>query len=63
MNRWLGMVLSIIISISVGIQMWQFYKFVNAGARFTAADGQALCERVAKLENPPGKCNYLQEVK
>lgn len=63
MSKFFGIVLSVIVVISVGIQGWQLYRFVNQGARFTAADGQALCERLAKLENPPGKCTYLQEVK
>lgn len=28
--------------------------FVNKGGRFTAADGQALCERIAALERVQG---------
>jgi len=63
MSKWFGIVLSVIIAISVGIQGWQLYRFVSQGARFTAADGQALCERVARLENPPGACEYLSETK
>lgn len=33
-------------------------KFVNKGPRFTALDGQALCERIAKLEPNPQPCRY-----
>lgn len=63
MSKWFNFVLSVIIAISVGIQGWQLYRFVNQGARFTAADGQALCERIARLENSPGTCRYLSETK
>lgn len=53
---------------SIGFQIWQVYRFVNAGPRFTAQDGQALCERVKALEEhsygfanaglKPLDCNY-----
>lgn len=32
--------------------------FVAQGARFTAADGQALCERIRQLEQNPKPCEY-----
>lgn len=31
-------------------QLYQTQRFMNAGPRFTAQDGQMLCERVAHLE-------------
>lgn len=53
---------------SIGFQIWQVYRFVNAAPRFTAQDGQALCERVKALEEhsygfanaglKPLDCNY-----
>lgn len=33
-------------------------SFMHKGPRFTAADGQALCERVQKLEPQPQPCRY-----
>ena len=48
-------------------------KFISAGPRFTAYDGQELCERVRELETysygykdsgrKPLNCNYLSEKK
>lgn len=46
----------------------QVEKFINAGPRFTAQDGQELCERVKALEasaysstgRKPMDCNYLR---
>jgi len=35
-------------------------EFVAQGPRFTAADGQALCERIQKLEPQPQPCAYLE---
>lgn len=37
----------------------RFQSFVAKGPRFTAQDGQALCERVQKLESQPLPCAYL----
>lgn len=34
-------------------------RFAAKGPRFTAADGQALCERVQALEKIPHPCAYL----
>lgn len=33
-------------------------QFQSKGPRFTAQDGQALCERVQKLEQEPKPCEY-----
>lgn len=44
------MLIMIIALSSVAIQLWQLWAFVQAGPRFTAEDGQALCERVTALE-------------
>lgn len=39
--------------------------FMAQGPRFTAVNGQELCERVAALERHvglvPGPCNYIEE--
>ena len=34
-------------------------KFTAKGPRFTANDGQALCERIAKLEKDPQPCLFI----
>ena len=39
-------------------QLDQANRFIQQGARFTAQDGQALCERVQKLEPQPQPCRY-----
>ena len=36
----------------------QMSKFVSVGKRFTADNGQELCERFAKLEKEPKPCEY-----
>jgi len=54
-----GILLGLIVSASLAFQIWQLHRFINAGPRFTADDGQELCERVAALEQPPMPCNYL----
>lgn len=38
------------------VQEEQINRFMNQGHRFTAQDGQALCERVQKLEPKPQPC-------
>lgn len=38
-------------------------RWIHKCARFTAADGQALCERVQKLEKEPQECQYLNRAK
>lgn len=70
-RRWavaLGSVLGALFAASLLFQAWQLWRFVHQGARFTAADGQALCERVRTLEEmsygfkdagkTPLDCNY-----
>lgn len=37
-------------------QVFDYLMFRNKGARFTAHDGQALCERIQKLDGLP--CRY-----
>lgn len=41
----------------------QISQFASKGPRFTAIDGQALCERVQKLEQEPKECPYLNRTK
>lgn len=36
----------------------RFQSFVAKGPRFTAQDGQVLCERIQKLEPRPLPCEY-----
>ena len=54
MRAWAGIVLGVLFSASIAFHGWQIYRFVNAGPRFTAYDGQRLCERVAALEEASG---------
>lgn len=49
-HRW-GIVLGLIVALSLSFQLWQLWRFVNAGPRFTTHDGQELCERVRRLES------------
>jgi hypothetical protein len=44
-----------------GYQIVDYLKFRNAGARFTAVDGQALCLRLQALETNPQPCRYLEK--
>lgn len=46
--------------ISTWHQLDQLERFTAHGPRFTAADGQALCERIQKLEPQPQPCAYLE---
>lgn len=48
--RILGLIVGILFSASIIFQAWQLYRFVHQGPRFTAIDGQELCERVRALE-------------
>jgi hypothetical protein len=41
-----------------GYQIVDYLRFRNAGARFTAVDGQELCLRVQALEADPKPCKY-----
>lgn len=49
-GHWFGIVVAIAVSLSMGFQIYQVYGFMHQGKRFTAKDGQKLCERVAVLE-------------
>lgn len=61
-------IVAVIMAASVLFQVWQVWRFVNQGARFTADDGRALCERVKALEalsygyrdsgKPSADCRY-----
>ena len=54
----------------VSFDLYRMMTFIRQGARFTAADGQALCERVRALEaasygyrdagKTPQVCDYLE---
>ncbi len=55
MVRKIGIVLLISFAIlSTIYQLFDLYRFVNSGARFTLEDGQALCARVMRLEATQG---------
>ena len=41
-----------------GYQVIDYFKFKNAGKRFTAHHGQELCLRVQALETSPQPCEY-----
>ena len=41
-----------------GYQVLDYFKFKNAGKRFTAADGQTLCLRVQAMETNKQPCEY-----
>lgn len=58
LSKWFGICFGILFAGSLLFQAWQLYRFVHAGARFTANDGQALCERIQKLEPHPATCQY-----
>lgn len=62
MVRKIGIVLLISFAIlSTIYQLFELYRFVNSGARFTLEDGQALCARVVRLEafnGQTGNCDF-----
>ena len=64
MKAWLGVVLGVVISISLVLNAYQVWKFISAGPRFTAYDGQELCERIAAHERfhglPANPCKYAK---
>ena len=41
-----------------GYQVLDYFKFKNAGKRFTASHGQELCLRVQALETNKQPCEY-----
>lgn len=49
----IGLLMSFVI-LSAVYQLFDLYRFVNSGARFTLRDGQALCARVLRLESIQG---------
>ena len=61
MSPWWKLGVLILLAWSAGNtwqQLDQATRFIQQGPRFTAADGQALCERVQKLEPQPRPCRY-----
>ena len=48
--RAIGVALGLIFSAALAFQLCQVYRFVNSGPRFTAFDGEKLCQRVRRLE-------------
>jgi len=64
----IGFGLGVLCSLAIIVQYLSWTSFKNAGARFTAADGQELCLRIRRLEEvsygfkdkqlQPLKCNY-----
>lgn len=68
MVRKIGIVVLIsFVMLSTIYQLYDLYRFVNSGARFTLEDGHALCARVLRLEArhdlAPGDCVFSQERK
>ena len=49
----IGLLMSFVI-LSAVYQLFDLYRFVNSGARFTLQDGQTLCARVLRLESIQG---------
>ena len=62
MTRLLAIFIGLIAGASLLFQAWQLHLFMHAGPRFTAGDGQALCERVQAVERVIGwaekPCEY-----
>ena len=51
MARKIGIVLlAVFVILSTIYQLFDLYRFVNSGARFTLGYGQQLCARVQRLE-------------
>ena len=48
----------LLVLIFAGYQIVDYFKFKNAGKRFTAHHGQELCLRVQALETTPKPCEY-----
>lgn len=57
---WKGLVLLLLLAslVSTWIQVASIQRWISVGGRFTDQDGQALCERVQKLEPQPQPCRY-----
>jgi hypothetical protein len=50
--------LAIVVAAMVGFQVVDYLRFRTAGPRFTADDGQSLCERVQRMDGLP--CTITQ---
>lgn len=57
-NLWFSFVLFGLIVIMGGYLFLDYFLFRHQGARFTAADGQAFCERVQQMDGKP--CEYVR---
>ena len=61
MNKgWIAVFQAMMIVALVLYLMADYFIFRNQGARFTATDGQVLCERVQALEKVPMPCEYTR---
>lgn len=61
MTRWWKSIILLLLAWSAAStwhQLDQMERFAAKGPRFTAQDGQALCERVRALEATPAPCRY-----
>lgn len=68
-KRVLGILLGGVFAGSLFFQALQLYRFVQQGARFTAQDGEMLCQRIRALEQAsygyrdagktPAICEYV----
>jgi len=61
-------IITIVLLLSVSFQFYYYNKFMSKGPRFTAYDGQELCERVKRLEDRNSlsiqmPCDYTKEKK
>ena len=50
--------MAILVILMAAYQVVDYTLFRTKGPRFTAVDGQALCERVRALEKVPMPCDY-----
>jgi len=57
-SNWPTLVLGAVVTVMMIFMMLDYFLFRHQGARFTATDGQALCERVQALESSPAPCQY-----
>lgn len=58
MKNWFMWVMSAMVSLMFCYLLLDYFFFRNQGARFTARNGQELCERVQKMDGLP--CDYLK---
>jgi len=57
-SPWFSVLMFILIVAMGGYLFLDYFLFRHQGARFTAAHGQALCERVQRVEITPLPCEY-----